>query len=172
ADAQVRGHVAFEARHLSGLLFLLFRLGRRRRLPGRLFLACLPGCRLCGRLLGPLRRPSSLFGFGSLLVGLGFLGHGFLGCSFLGYGLLGFCLLGFGLFGLGLRGLGLGGIGLLGLDGLLGFDSLHGRRDLPGLDGALGWLGLGAFLFLAGPGVLAWLGSGHVFRTCLLRRFF
>ena len=91
AGAEVRGSRAFEARHLSGLLFLLFGLGRRRlpsRLLGRFFLACLLGRRLCSRLLGPLRCRRSFFGFGSLL-GLGFLGYGFLGRGFLSRGFLG-----------------------------------------------------------------------------------
>ena len=100
AGAEVRGSRAFEARHLSGLLFLLFCLGRRRLL-ARLLGGFLLGFaflrrRLCSRLLGPLRCRRSFFGFGSLL-GLGFLGYGFLGCGLLGFGLLGFGLLGFGL---------------------------------------------------------------------------
>src|SRR5215208_2948411 len=116
----MRGSRAFEARHLSGLLFLLFGAGRRRlrcRLLAGFFLGCLLGGRLCRRLLGPLRYRRRFFGFGSLL-GLGFLGFRSLRFRSLGFHSLCFRNLGFlgrGFLGLGLLGLGLFGFGLNGL---------------------------------------------------------
>src|SRR5207245_7536419 len=98
AGAEMRGHGASLASHLSGLLFLLFLPGRRRRPLGRLFLLCLLGRRLFSCLLCSLRCRRSFPGFGGLF-GLRFLGYGFLG-----YGFFGYSFLGFGLFGLGLLG--------------------------------------------------------------------
>src|SRR4051812_30959058 len=155
----MRGSQAFEARHLSGLLFLLFGTGRRRlrsRLLAGFFPGCLLGRRLCSRLPGALRYRRRFFGFGSLL-GLGFRSLGFRSFSFrsLGFRSLGFRSLGFrnlGFLSRGLLGLGLFGFGL---NGLLGFDSLRGRCDLFGFDRfgfdrSLGFLSLRAFQSLLG----------------------
>ena len=162
---QVRGSASCSRpRHLSGLLFLLFALVAGR-LPSRLL----------GRFSSspswppslqppswPLRCRRSFLDLQPSWPWLSWLCYSWLG--FLGR--WPFLALAFWpwAFGTGLSG--------FGFNGLLGFDSLLGRCDLLDFDRSLGFVSLRALSrVFFGSGLLVGLGSRHVFRNGLLRRF-